>query len=329
MGENTSFSQITPRHAPYMTGTLRPRGAWLDLPPFTTSSSLGQYIAMVSGQFNRCEANNQLPAHCHQNVPNLFSQLASSGHTWKDWQESMPAPCYRKDAGLPSRHNEYGAHHNPALYFTNLTPSCPANSIPMGGTGAVATTAFDSALATGRIADFNLVVPNDCENGHDPCGGDPVRHFDAFLKREVPRIEASPAFGSNGVIFITWDEGADPPLQPGHVAQLVLSPLVRAGAVDSTRHNHYGLERTLAEGFGSQRSPMPAPRPRSPASGSKSGATQFPPWSAAPRRSSMPTRRPACCRGRFRRRWRSSVLVRRPAPWAPSSAGSRSSCPRW
>ncbi len=251
VGENTSYSQITPRHAPYMTGTLRPRGAWLtNYHSFTTSSSLGEYIAMVSGQFNRCEANNQLPLHCHQKRLNLFSQLAATGRTWKDWQESMPAPCYRKDAGLPSRHNEYGAHHNPALYFTNLAPSCAANNIPMGGTGAVATTAFDSALATGSVADFNLVVPNDCENGHDPCGGDPVRHFDAFLKREVPRIEASPAFGSNGVIFITWDEGADPPLQPGHVAELVLSPLVRPGEIDRTRHNHYGLERTLAEGLG-------------------------------------------------------------------------------
>jgi hypothetical protein len=29
-----------------------------------------------------------------------------------------------------------------------------------------------------------------------------------------------------------------------------LGPLVRPGAVDRTRHDHYGLERTLAEGFG-------------------------------------------------------------------------------
>ena len=29
VGENASFSEITPRHAPYITGTLRPAGAWL------------------------------------------------------------------------------------------------------------------------------------------------------------------------------------------------------------------------------------------------------------------------------------------------------------
>ena len=63
-----------------------------------------------------------------------------------------------------------------------------------------------------------MVVPNDCENGHDPCGTrDRVRQFDDFATREVPKIEASPAFGSDGVVLITWDEGADPPRNPTHV----------------------------------------------------------------------------------------------------------------
>ena len=29
VGENTSVSEVTARHAPYITGTLRPRAAWL------------------------------------------------------------------------------------------------------------------------------------------------------------------------------------------------------------------------------------------------------------------------------------------------------------
>jgi hypothetical protein len=119
----------------------------------------------------------------------------------------------------------------------------------MGGTGAKATGAFDRALRRGRVGDFNLVVPNDCENGHDPCGGDPVRHFDEFLAREVPRIESSPAFGRRGLVIVTWDEGADPPLNPGHIGALLLGPLVRHGVVDRARTDHYGLERTLAAGF--------------------------------------------------------------------------------
>src|SRR3954447_12378535 len=204
--ENTSYSQVTARHSPYLSRVLRPKGAWLtNYRTFTKSSSLGQYIATGSGQYSRCEAGNALPARCHQALPNLFGQLAASGRTWRDWQESMPRPCYRRDAGTPSRHNEYGAHHNPALYFTGLRASCRADNLPMGGTGA---------------------------------------------KSTEPSTPRSPAFGDDGVIIATWDEGADAPKDPGHVGTLLLGSPVRPGVVDRTRHTHYGLERTLAAGFG-------------------------------------------------------------------------------
>lgn len=120
----------------------------------------------------------------------------------------------------------------------------------MGGTGARATGSFDAALARGDVGNLNLIVPNDCENGHDPCGGSGVRHFDRFLAREVPRIESSPAFGRDGLIVVTWDEGGDPPHDPSHVLTVLAGPLVRPGSRSATRYDHYALERTLASGFG-------------------------------------------------------------------------------
>src|SRR5689334_15357638 len=76
VGENTSFELITPAHAPFLTRTIKPRGVWLtNYHSFTASSSLGEYIAMVSGQYTKCEGSNDLPDHCHQRVPNLFTQL--------------------------------------------------------------------------------------------------------------------------------------------------------------------------------------------------------------------------------------------------------------
>src|SRR5690349_828914 len=64
VGENTSFEQITAKHAPFLTGTIKPNGAWLtNYHSFTKSSSLGEYIALVSGQYTHCEANNDLPDH--------------------------------------------------------------------------------------------------------------------------------------------------------------------------------------------------------------------------------------------------------------------------
>ena len=42
IGENTSASQITAAHAPYLVDTLKPRAAWLtSYHSFTNSSSLG------------------------------------------------------------------------------------------------------------------------------------------------------------------------------------------------------------------------------------------------------------------------------------------------
>jgi hypothetical protein len=174
----------------------------------------------------------------------------------------MTNACDPVDGGAAWARNIYSAHHNPALYFSQIqgrrvdeaiTPGRPCRSfdLPMGSTAPNDTSAFDKALAAGDVGNLDVIVPNDCENGHDPCGThDPVRQFDDFLAREVPRIEASPAFDAQSVIFVTWDEGADPPHRPGHVLTAALGPLVRPGVVDAAHHDHYSLERTLAAGFG-------------------------------------------------------------------------------
>jgi phosphatidylinositol-3-phosphatase len=265
VGENTSFRQITPAHAPYLTGTLKPQAAWMtNYHSFTRSSSLGEYIAIVSGQFTKCEANNATPDRCHQNVRNLFQQLDGVHRGWTDWQESMDNPCDWVDHGSDWAQNVFSAHHNPAVYFTGIhgrrydeairpRPECRRRDLPMGTTAPNDTSAFDRALAAGNLSDFTLVAPNDCENGHDPCPGghsDPVRQFDSLLAREIPKIQASPAWDpAHDVIAVTWDEGGDPPQQPGHPLLALLGGPVRPG-VYSARYDHYSLARTLEDAFG-------------------------------------------------------------------------------
>jgi hypothetical protein len=262
VGENTSFGQITPAHAPYLTGTIEPSAAWLtNYRSFTKSSSLGEYIAIVSGQFTKCEANNDLPDHCHQRVNNLFQQLDRTGRTWVDWQESMTQPCDFFDGGMAWSKNIFSTHHNPAVYFTGIEgghydeaiapkAECRERDLPTGTTAPDDTSALDAALAAGRVSDFNLIVPNDCDDGHDPCGTrDRVRQFDDFLAREVPKIQASPGYGPGDLIAITWDEGGDPPQQPGHVLLALLGSSVKPGRYPA-RYDHYSLARTLEDAFG-------------------------------------------------------------------------------
>jgi hypothetical protein len=260
IGENTSASQITARHAPYLTGTLKPRAAWVtSYHSFVRSSSLGNYIAMTSGQFTRCEAHNDLPATCHQKIANIFEQLQARGRTWFEYNESAANACDIADHGAAWSKNIYSAHHNPALYYSGLygtrydeavTPraTCLTHNLPMGTTGPNDTSIMDAALGAGSVGDLNVVIPNDCENGHDPCGTkDPVRQFDDFLAREVPKIEASPAYGTDSTIMITWDEGADKPLDPGNPLLLAMGPKVKVGVVSTGSYTHYSLLRALQD----------------------------------------------------------------------------------
>jgi hypothetical protein len=271
VGENTSLSELTPSRAPYLTGTLKPRAAWVTRYFALTDGSLGDYVAMMSGQFIGCERNNDfsftsgdIPGQhgCHQNVDNLFHQLDTRGIAWQEWNESADEACDVFDHGATWSKNLYSAHHSPALYFDDiqahhasedLVPSaeCRQKVLPAGTTAPDDMSAFDAALAQGRAARFNLVIPNDCESGHDVCGThDAVKQFDDFLAREVPKIEASPAFGADGTIIVTWDEGEDPPLDPRHVGMALLGSKVKAGVYGAPRYTHYSLLRTLEDGFG-------------------------------------------------------------------------------
>src|SRR2546421_5238860 len=102
IGENTSANQVTAKRAPYLMSSIKPKAAWLTRYFALTDGSLGNYVAMLSGQFIRCEANNDFSftngdvrgQHaCHQNVDNLFHQLDQAAVSWQQWNESAANPC--------------------------------------------------------------------------------------------------------------------------------------------------------------------------------------------------------------------------------------------
>jgi phosphatidylinositol-3-phosphatase len=271
IGENTTYSQLDKNSAPYLLGTIQPESAWLTNYWAVTHYSESNYVAMTSGQFTACEQADGSIASCHQDVPNLFNQLDQTYRAggWTSWMESMPSPCYLANAGGDSTLNKYRAKHNPALIYDNvagswsgttLTPSseCLNQDIPAGTTGPNNMDAFNAAVALGQVSRFNLVVPNECEDGHDNCAptGNRILQFDDFLRREVPQILTSPAFGSNGVLIITYDEAVtSSPNRAlkvgngGQVAFAVISPLVNDGLYGNP-WDHYSLLRTLQDGLG-------------------------------------------------------------------------------
>jgi hypothetical protein len=274
VGENTTYSHLDSTNAPYLMGDVRPRSAWLTRYRAATHWSQANYIALTSGRFTRCEQQDG-GASCHDDVNNIYHQLDVTHRTWTTWLEGGTAKCDRGSGTScppqrPCPLTGFYSPGNPPINYadiegegdiwsaTSKSQECLRNDIYAGPEDAPMGY-FDDALASGEVPAFNLVLPNGCENGEANCKptNSRYRQFDDFLAREVPKIEASPAFGSDGVIVITYDEDQreDGLAEKngfgsgGPVVCAILSPLVRPGEYAGT-HYHYSLLRTLEDGFG-------------------------------------------------------------------------------
>ena len=273
IGENTTYSHLTTTNAPYLLGTIRPASAWLTNYYAATHWSQANYVALVTGQFTQCEQKDG-GISCHQNVDNLYHQLDQARLSWKVWLEAGTAKCDTGSGGSCSSNTPcpltgFYTTGNPPILFDNIegpngvwsasTPSqeCLANDIPAGTPDSGMST-FNADLASGSVAKFNMVIPNGCDDGEANCA--PVNNrytqFDNFLASEVAKIEASPAFGTNGVIIIVYDEderaggiAAKNGLgSGGHVVCAIISPLAVPGSY-SQKYYHYSVLRTLEDGF--------------------------------------------------------------------------------
>ena len=273
IGENTTYEHLDATNAPYLI-SIKPNAAWLTQYYGATHWSQANYVALTSGQYTDCEQKDGGVA-CHQNIDNLFHQLDVAGLTWKTWLEGGSAKCDGGAGGTCTSESAcplsgFYTTGNPAINFDDIegpngvfsatTPSqeCLQNDIPAGDQQDPMGF-FNKALAAGEIANFNLIIPNGCEDGEANC--DPIHNrytqFDAFLQREVPLIQQSPAFGLNDVIIVVYDEderagglaAKNGFGEGGHVVCAILSPLAKPGSYNQTAY-HYSLLRTLEDGFG-------------------------------------------------------------------------------
>lgn len=274
VGENTTYDHLTTANAPYLMGTIRPNAAWLTQYYAATHWSQANYVALVSGQFTNCEQHDY-GVLCHQNVENLFHQLDLAQLSWKTWLEGGSAKCDTGSGGTCTSETAcpltgFYTTGNPAILFddiegtygvwsaTDPSQECLQNVIPAGDLKHPMGF-FNEALANGQVANFNLILPNGCEDGEANCA--PVHNrytqFDDFLAREVSLIEHSPAFGPDDVIIVVYDEDerAGGLAQKngfgegGHVVCAILSGLAVPGDSNGIFY-HYSLLRTLEDGFG-------------------------------------------------------------------------------
>src|SRR5690242_12650065 len=164
IGENTTYSHLKASNAPFLMRALRPHAAWLSSYYAATHWSQANYVALVTGQFTRCEQHDGGIA-CHQNIDNLFHQLDLAGLTWKVWLEAGTAKCDTGSGGKctsnkPCPLSGFYTTGNPPIDYTDIPyAECLANDVP-AGTADDGMGTFNAALASGDVGDFNLVIPN-------------------------------------------------------------------------------------------------------------------------------------------------------------------------
>ena len=227
--------------APYLARTLPARGALLTHYYAIGHASLGNYIALVSGQAPNIatqldcstytdfrasaaglDAHGQLRGQgCvyPRIVRSLPDQLEAAGLSWKAYMEDMgrsparePATCGHVRLGAPERTNlpsagdQYAAKHDPFVYFHSIIDDqarCDAHVVNLERLPQD----LSSAATT---ANYTFITPNLCSDGHDAhcidgrVGG--LQAIDLFLRRWVPLIEAAPAFQADGMLVIIFDE---------------------------------------------------------------------------------------------------------------------------
>ena len=231
--ENRDYHEIIGADdAPFL-NALAARGAVAINTWDVAGGSQPNYFAMTSGDTHFVTDNGTYDIE----APSLFDQLESASQTWRVFAEHVPPGCFT-GASVPGGEGrgEYVRAHNPAISFTSIRES------PERCANIQDHRAFDPLAAN-----FQLIVPDSCNNTHD-C---PVSTGDRWLSRFVPAILETPTFWDDSLLIITFDGGSDAGPDDGHrIAVTMVGAGVRAGTVSRTRYNHYNVLRTVQEGLG-------------------------------------------------------------------------------
>ncbi len=177
-------------------------------------TSEDDYVELISG------ANQGLPAGKPYAATTLVDELHAQGIPWKAYMENLPSNCYK---GTPPANGLYDQYHNAFRYFAEYGTTAgdwcsTANLNTEGIVPYAGSTALVSALNATSAPDFVELIPNDCDEMHgdrntgSPCASSSqaslIAAGDTWLSTNLPPVLSSSWFAQNGIVIITWDEGA-------------------------------------------------------------------------------------------------------------------------
>ena len=285
MMENTSYATIIGNPLAPKINALAARYGLATNYFGVTHPSEPNYVANIGGSYFGIQDDNQFyctpgstAAHCAGTTVNhtvtaqsLADQLTAAGMTWKGYFQSLPpippsgvimtGPNANGPYAFKSPSDTvalYASKHNPFVNFAG-TQGALANMVP--------DTQLAADLAAGNLANFSLVVPNQCNDMHGTGGCSDTNGLisagDAYVGAIVSEILGSTSWrqGRNAIV-ITWDEddfsdvgqpgtgccGADP--GGGHIVTIVITNKTTGPITDNTAYNHYSLLRSYEDAFG-------------------------------------------------------------------------------
>jgi phospholipase C len=198
--------------------------------------SLPNYIAIVSGSTHGITSDCTT---CLVNAKNLADSLDKAHKSWKTYAEGLPKAGAKGNSYGGT--NGYVRRHDPFMYFKDILSSKKrrAHVVPF--------TQLAHDVAYNRLPAFSLVIPNLEDDMHNGT----VAQGDAWLKTNIVPLLSSPALGTNGVVFVVFDEAdkTDSTGGGGLIDALALGPAVTPGSTFAGLTNHYGLLRTIEDAW--------------------------------------------------------------------------------
>ncbi len=273
---------------PYLSATLRPQGELLSNYSLLGEADLPNQIAALSGQPPNasttagCSTFAEFPPSAKASGNGVVSgsgcvypvetltladQLGSSRLSWRAYVDGMvdatgsAANCVHPgpeevEAVAPGG---YAARQNHFVYFHSLLDlgDCSSNDLPIDQLTA-------DLRKTEKTPNYSFIAPTLCNSGaagQCPAGGaEGAGNADAFLSTWVPKILASPAYKSDGLLIVDFAAANPPATTPGtvpapatdplRVGALLLSPLLTPGSTDAAAYDPYSILRSNEDLFG-------------------------------------------------------------------------------
>lgn len=232
MEENHSYSEVINNSAmPYLNGLASQFGLATQYYA-NAHPSIGNYFMLTTGQIETIDDSFSGTI----TDDNIVRELVKANKTWRSYAESLPTPGYLGGDSYP-----YLRRHNPFTYFSDVIGTSQASNV-------VQFSQFSSDVSSGNFADFSFIVPNALDDAHDGT----LAGADVWLQTNIDPLVKSPAFQSNGVLIIVFDESEITDLAHGggHVAMVIVGPQVKPGVQSSTLFQHESTLRLALSTLG-------------------------------------------------------------------------------